>query len=205
MMNYFEESKKLLENSVLFYLITTGMDGNYSYINGHYAKEFSHIKSNFVGEPYYITMHPDDRNTCVEVSMKCFENPDKLFPATIRKHDGKGGYVYTQWEYKAMFDDQKNPMGIFCLGYNITKYVAEELELQIAQGQIEKNTDIIEKIVFQQSHLIRAPLSNIIGLTSILDTTLLDSNTSNICDMILESSNELDEVIRSIINIARET
>ena len=27
-----------------------------------------------------------------------------------------------------MFDDQKNPVGIFCLGYNITKYVAEELQ-----------------------------------------------------------------------------
>lgn len=203
MMNYFEETKKLLNNSVLFYLITTGMDGKYSYINGHYAKEFSHINNNFVGQPYHITMHPDDMNTCVEVSMKCFENPDKLFPATIRKHDGSGGYVYTQWEYKAMFDDQKNPTGIFCLGYNITKYVAEELELQIAQEQIEKNSATMEKIIFQQSHLIRAPLSNIIGLTGILDKTLLDSNTSNICDMILESSNQLDEVIRSIVNIAR--
>ncbi|MFV5695861.1 histidine kinase dimerization/phospho-acceptor domain-containing protein [Flavobacterium sp. LB3P122] len=204
-MDSFEETKKLLDNSVLFYIITASMDGTYSYINGHYAKQFSHINNNLVGQPCYITMHPDDINTCVEVSVKCFENPDKLFPATIRKHDGKGGYVYTQWEYKAMFDDQKNPTGVFCVGYNITKYVAEELELQIAHDQIEKNTDTIEKIVFQQSHLIRAPLSNIIGLTSILDTTLLDSNTKNICDMILESSNQLDEVIRSIINIARKT
>jgi hypothetical protein len=36
-----------------------------------------------------------------------------------------------------------------------------------------------------------------------LDKTLLDTNTSNICDMILESSNQLDDVIRSIIEIAR--
>lgn len=179
------------------------MDGNYSYINKHYATEFSHIKSNFVGQPYHVTMHPDDTNTCLEVSTKCFENPGELFPATIRKHDGEGGYVYTQWEYKAMFDEEKKPAGVFCLGYNITKYVAEELQLKNANDENDKNSTIIENIIFQQSHLIRAPLSNIIGLTSILDKTFLDRNTSNICDMILESTKQLDEVIRSIVTTAR--
>lgn len=187
-MKYFEETKELLNNSILFYIVTTSMDGNYSYVNENYAKAFSHVNSNFVGQPYHITMHSDDMNTCIEVSAKCFENPDKIFPATIRKHDGAGGYVYTQWEYKALFDDQKNPAGKFCLGYNITKYVAEELQLKSAQIEIEENSVKMEKIVFQQSHLMRAPLSNIIGLTGILDKTVLDSNTSNICDMLFKSA-----------------
>jgi hypothetical protein len=202
-MNHFEETKGLLNNSSLFYVITTSMDGNYSFVNDNYANAFSSIHGNLVGKPYHITMHPDDINTCIEVAAKCFENPTKLFPATIRKHDGNDGYVYTQWEYKAMFDDEKIPMGIYCIGYNITKYVAEELDLKIAYEKIEKNSTVLEKIIFQQSHLIRAPLSNIIGLTSLLDKSLLDTNTSNICDMILESSNQLDDVIKSIIKIAR--
>lgn len=201
-MNSFEQTKTLLDKSVLFYAIITIMDGTYSYVNQHYAKNFSHIKNNLIGQPYHITMHPDDKNTCIEVSTKCFENPSQLFPATIRKHDGKGGYVYTQWEYKAIFDDQKNPVGVFCLGYNISKYVAEELELQNVQEENEKKSAIIKKIIFQQSHLIRAPLSNIIGLSNIIDKTLLDSNTSNIFDMILESSNKLDEVIKEIVKTA---
>ena len=201
-MNSFEQTKTLLDKSVLFYAIISIMDGTYSYVNQHYAKNFSHIKNNLIGQPYHITMHPDDKNTCIEVSTKCFENPGQLFPATIRKHDGKGGYVYTQWEYKAIFDDQKNPVGVFCLGYNISKYVAEELELQNVQEENEKKSAIIKKIIFQQSHLIRAPLSNIIGLSNIIDKTLLDSNTSNIFDMILESSNKLDEVIKEIVKTA---
>ncbi|TDD96482.1 PAS domain-containing protein [Flavobacterium cellulosilyticum] len=192
-----------MNESNLFYIIVIDMDGNYSYINNNYAKVFSHINNNFIGQPYHITMHPDDMNTCLEVSTKCFENPDKLFLATIRKHNGEGGYVYTQWEYKAMFDDKKNPAGIFCIGHNITKYVGEELQLKNAKEEIEKNSAIMKKIVFQQSHLICAPLSNIIGLTTILDKTLLDSNTSNICDMILESTNQPDKVIRNIITTAR--
>jgi signal transduction histidine kinase len=102
-----------------------------------------------------------------------------------------------------MFDAEKNPVGIFCLGYNITKYVAEELNLKNANEEIKKSRTILENIIFQQSHLMRAPLSNIIGLSSLLDKTKLDSNTSNICDMILESSKQLDEVIKNIVKIAR--
>lgn len=203
-MKNFEETKKLLNNSVLFYIITTGMDGNYSYVNDNYTKQFSHVSQNFVGQPYHITMHPEDRNVCISVSAKCFQNPGKLFPATIRKHDGSGGYVYTQWEYRAMFDEEGNPAGIFCLGYNITKYVAEEMQLREAQEEIAKNSETLKKIVFQQSHLIRAPLSNIMGLTSILDRTSLDGNASNVCDMISESAVQLDKVIRDIIDIAHE-
>lgn len=202
-MKHFEETKNLLNNSVLFYIIATGMDGNYSYVNDNYAKEFLHISSDFVGQPYHITMHPDDRNTCIEVSAKCFENPGRLFPATIRKHDGRGSYIYTQWEYKAMFNDKNNPAGIFCLGYDITKYVAEQVQLQSAQEELKENLAVMEKIIFQHSHLMRSPLSNIIGLTHMLDKTLLDANTSNICDMISESAKQLNEVIKNIIDIGR--
>jgi hypothetical protein len=201
-MKNFEETKRLLDKSVLFYIVCVNMDSSYSYINEHYAKEFSHIKKELTGQPCSVTMHPDDMNTCVAVSTKCFENPGQLFPATIRKHDGNGGYVYTQWEYKAMFDEQNNPAGIFCLGYNISKYIAEASQLLTAKEEIEINTLKMKKIIFQQSHLIRAPLSNIIGLCSILDKSLLDANTSNVCDMILESSKQLDDIIHSVVDIA---
>jgi K+-sensing histidine kinase KdpD len=203
-MKNLEETKKLLDKSVLFYIVSVDMDSKYSYINGHYEREFSHIKKELTGQPCFVTMHPDDMNTCVAVSTKCFENPGQLFPATIRKHDGKGGYVYTQWEYKAMFDEQNNPVGIFCLGYNISKYVAEASLLLTAKEEIEVNALKMKQIIFEQSHLIRAPLSNIIGLCSILDKSLLDANTSNICDMIVESSKHLDEVIHSVVDLAAQ-
>ncbi len=198
-MKHFEETKALLNESSFFYIITTNMQGEYSYINDHYANVFSHIERNFQGKPYNITMHPDDVGICIEVAGKCFENADKLFPATIRKHNGKGGYIITQWEYKAMFDDNNMPAGIFCLGYDITKFVEEKEQLESAQENIEKKSALLEKIAFQQSHLIRAPLSNIMGLTSILDKTTGDANTRNICKMILDSSVRLDDVIKSIV------
>lgn len=175
------------------------MSGRYTYINNHYAKSFSYITDSIIGKPYHITMHPDDTGVCEEVGAKCFRYPEKMFPATIRKHDGKGGYVITQWEYKAMFNRSNEPEGVFCMGYDITKFVDEQQQLKEAETEIEEKKNILRDITFQHSHLIRSPLSNILGLADILDKMDIDANVRNICKMILQSANQLDDVVRDVV------
>jgi len=198
-MNQFKETIELLENSNFYYVISTNMAGNYAYINSHYKKSFSYINNNIVGMPYHITMHADDTKICEEVAAKCFANPDLMFPATIRKHNGKGGYVITQWEYKAMFNDDGEPGGIFCIGYDITKFVDEQQQLKEAEFEIEDRKSILKEIAFQHSHLIRSPLSNILGLADILDKMDIDTNVRNLCEIIVESANQLDDIIREVV------
>jgi len=198
-MKYFEETKKLLGKSNYYYIIAIDMQGTYTYVNSHYNRAFSPNES-IIGKSYETTMHPDDMKICEEVAAKCFANPDDLFPASIRKHDGKGGYVFTQWEYKAMYDKHGNPSGIFCLGNDITQFVAESQQRQLAETEIEKKVLKLKEIAFQHSHLIRAPLSNILGLAQLLENSAIDNSTANICKMILESSTQLDNVIRNIVD-----
>lgn len=199
-MNYFTETINLLENSNFYYVIIAGMDSNYSYVNTHYADAFGHIAKDMVGKPYYITMHPDDTKVCEEASIKCFQNPDKSFPATIRKHDGKGGYIITQWEYRAIFNDQNEPDGMFCMGYDITEHMNTHEKLEVAQTEIEHKKDILEQIGWEQSHIIRRPIANIVGLTNILSKMELDQNLTNICDMLAESATQLDDAVCKIVS-----
>lgn len=198
-MKQFLQTIELFENSNFYYIITTNMAGTYSYVNSHYAKSFSYISDSMVGKPYQLTMHPDDTKVCEEVAALCFANPEKMFPATIRKHDGKGGFIITQWEYRAMFMENGEPDGIFCLGYDITKYVDEQQQLKRAEHEIEKRKDVLKEIAFQHSHLIRSPLSNILGLTAILAKMEVDTNVRNICSMIAESSMQLDNIVREVV------
>lgn len=195
----FEATKELLENSNFFYIITTNMDGKYTYINAHYANSFTLYNKSIVGLPFEVTMHPDDVKVCEEVSMQCFANPGKMFPATIRKHNGKGGFVITQWEFKAIFNEDGEPDGVFCVGYDITKYADEQQQLKAAESEIKKRKDILKDIAFQHSHLIRAPLSNILGLADILEKMEIDTNVKNICKMIVDSSNQLDDIVRDVV------
>ena len=191
----------MLDQSNFFYIIATGMDGNYSYVNSHYSKAFP-FHGDLVGQPYHVTMHQDDTITCAEVAAKCFENPDKLYPATIRKIDGKGGYVFTQWEYKAMFTPEGLPAGIFCLGYDITTYELEKQLRRQRESEIGDNKRILNEIAFQHSHLIRAPLSNIVGLALVLTQSEADHNITTLSQLILDSATKLDDVIRDIGGMA---
>lgn len=207
MNNQFKQTIELLDSSNFYYIVAINMQSVYSFINKHYADTFFHIHGDMVGKPYQITMHADDTKICQEVAAKCFQQPDKLFPATIRKHDGKGGYVITQWEYKAMLNDDGSPDGIFCIGYDITKFVEESNQLSLSQKDLEETQSLLEKkekilqqIIFHQSHIIRHPLTNILALVNILQKLEVDQNLKSILDMLIESSNQLDNVIREIVN-----
>jgi len=194
---HFEETKELLYDSTFYYIIQTNMEGRYVYINGHYRRTFGPIHGPIIGEPYDITIHADDQKVCEEVAGKCFANPDKVYPATIQKHDGKGGYVITQWEYKALFNERGEPAGVFCLGYDVTDYMTHFELLKDTQNLLARRDGLLREIAYTQSHVIRKPLANIMGLASVLSKMDMDQNMHNICSMLLESCNQLDEVIKA--------
>ncbi|WP_204302958.1 hypothetical protein, partial [Klebsiella pneumoniae] len=89
------------------------MDGRYKYVSPSYDNNFSFAGGTLLGKEFSITLHPDDIKICADVGSKCFEHPNCVFPATLRKHNGAGGFVITQWEMKAQFDDDRKPEGIF--------------------------------------------------------------------------------------------
>lgn len=195
----FEETKKLLDDSTMYYLISVGMDSNYSYVNKRYQKIFHNVHGDLVGQHYSVTMHPDDTKICQSVSEKAFGNPDQVFPAVIRKHDGLGGYVTTKWEYKAIFDDNNVPTGMFCIGHDITELILNSSELKDTKESLTKTQDNLAQIYYIQSHVVRKPLANIMGLSILLET--MDNITPELKEVIMminNSANELDEVIRNI-------
>jgi PAS domain S-box-containing protein len=111
-------------------MISVDMNSNYAYVNNRYHLAFNGLHGDLVGQHYSITMHTDDLDVCRRVSEQCFMYPDRVFPAIIRKHDGKGGYIITQWEYKAMFDDDHQPSGVFCIGNDITEFMQTTMALE---------------------------------------------------------------------------
>jgi hypothetical protein len=177
----FQQINDFLANSSFFYVIAIGMDSKYAYV-------------------FSITLHQEDIAICADVGMQCFKNPDILMPATLRKHDGKGGFVITQWEMKAYFDKHGQPTGIYCIGYNITDYVDTKNRLDDAKSEIDVKNDKLSEIGFMQSHVIRKPLANIMGLANILEGLEVDDYHRSINEMMISNAKELDTVIRNISN-----
>ncbi len=199
-MRHVTETITLLATSSFYYTIAIGMDSNYTYVSPNYDMNFGLTTDTLVGKPFHITLHPDDVKICGDVAAACFEAPGQLLSATLRKHDGAGGYIFTQWEMKATFDDSGNPEGVFCIGYNITEYVTTQTKLVHANTEIENKTDQLHQIGLLQSHGVRRPLANVIGLANILGTMTIDTGLLEITDKLLQSAAELDDVIRNIVD-----
>ena len=194
----FEETKILLNNSTIYYVIAVGMDSNYSYVNQRYQRIFEPFYGDLVGQHYSITIHADDKQVCETVSQKAFSQPDKVFPAIIRKHDGKGGYVITQWEYKAMFNAENEPEGVFCIGHDITEFMQNSTELKDTRESLTKTQLTLAQINYIQSHVVRKPLANIIGLNQLLKTMEMQPDVEQLFTMLSESAYELDQVIKAM-------
>src|SRR6476620_847957 len=177
---------KWFDDSNLFYVTYINMDGTYKYINPYYAKTFGYEQDFLVGKPFYITMHPDDIKVCEDCSAICFANPGKSVQGVLRKHNGKGGYVITKWDFKALFDNDMQPSGMLCVGTDITESIKEKKDLFETKVELDKSLSVVNKkdqlinqLTYELSHIIRKPLANILGLTTMIDKTDLDFNTKH--------------------------
>ncbi|MCG9898611.1 MAG: hypothetical protein MH132_01285 [Hydrotalea sp.] len=81
-----------------------------------------------------------------------------------------------------------------------------ELNVQVADKDdiIKDNLAKIRNIKQTQSHVVRRPLSNIMGLISLLNMTQLSETQKEILEQLSESSKELDDVIRDIVQQSKE-
>jgi hypothetical protein len=203
-MKTLEGSKKSLAKSTLFYLVTTNTDVTYLYVKEKFAKTFSQVNKDFIGKSFYALIHPNDIKNCTATHTKCFDNPDHASTVTIRKQNTEGTNFNTHWECIAMLDDHTNTSGIYCIEFNITKYVVKQMQLKDEQKQNQEKRAIIGEVVFQQSHLIGAPLTTITELnTEFLDEQLLNASSSSTCKIILNNTKQLDDISKNIIKTSR--
>jgi hypothetical protein len=194
-MDHFRETNDFLADSNFFYTIAIGMDSRYSYVSDNYNRNFDLLGDSLLGKHFSVTLHPGDIPLCTEAGMHCFENPGKLIPVILRKHNGEGGFVSTQWEMKALLNADQEPEGIFCIGYNITELVSAKIE-------IESKSNKLSEIGFIQSHGVRRPLANILGLGELLTCIEVDPNVKHLHELLFRSTRELDAVIKDITDKA---
>ena len=66
---------------------------------------------------------------------------------------------------------------------------------------IKKNSKALKEIAFNQSHLIRHPLTNILGITHIMNEMEMNEGLRQMVSMLQISADNLDTVIKDIVFI----
>ncbi|WP_139112932.1 PAS domain S-box protein [Mucilaginibacter sp. PPCGB 2223] len=82
---------------------------------------------------------------------------------------------------------------------DITERKKSELQLQILNKNLQDQNEKLKEISWMQSHVIRAPLSRIMGLLTLLQDG--DAHEKDLTlTFLVQSANELDDVIRNIVD-----
>jgi len=85
------------------------------------------------------------------------------------------------------------------------KKYENELLLKRTKAEEEKQlkSKALQEVAFDQSHLVRAPLANILGLIPVLQQMIhKDNEVNQVLTMLQQSASKLDNQIRSIVNKA---
>jgi signal transduction histidine kinase len=178
----------LLENSLNIFYIRTSEKGDLLYSNELFNSYVSHIQPKTI---YHVIYFSDD----IEVANKAMARASKSspFPTSFqcRVTQKNGAKRWVTWEV-AYGNGQYHFFGIQL--FDVVSITAHEYEEQ---------QRLLEKIVWIQSHKVRKPLANIIGLIELIDKSMSSENNDDkdILKMLKDSSKELDEVIREITDI----
>ncbi len=99
--------------------------------------------------------------------------------------------------FKPIFNDHKEVTGIVCLRRDISEYI-------FLKEQLDEKNEKMKHITWQQSHIVRGPLSTAMGIAKLLeDRSMLEPSCHDECMELIKGLNsklaELDKVVRKII------
>ena len=135
----------------------------------------------------------DERERALEHALQLREQKKTIsYEHQLTYPDGENRWFLRR--YYGVFDEKGELTGIVIASINITNRKEQEL-------QIQKQADSLREIAKIQSHEIRRPVANIMGLTDLID---LNSKTREENEQILQylrlSAQELDGMISRIVD-----
>lgn len=134
-----------------------------------------------------------------------------VFPAAVGSESYRKYHEAMQADHNVHFEDHYLPLnkwfevsaypsvsGLSVYFKDITARKDSELRLHILNKNLEDQNERLKEISWMQSHIIRAPLSRIMGLVTLMQEDKEDREL--MFDYLVRSANELDDVIRDIVD-----
>lgn len=176
----------LLENSLNVFYIKASEDLQIEYSNELFNSYASHIQPKNLG---HFIFDDSDMSSAKKAMSKAVRSSP--FPTSFqcRITQKNGAKRWCTWEV-AYGNGQYHLFGIQL--FDVVSITAHEYEEQ---------QRLLEKIAWIQSHKVRKPLANILGLVDLIDKNSFNEDDKGMLDMLKMSSQELDDVVREITEI----
>jgi len=160
--NYY---KDLVENQSV-YIIKTDLEGNYTYVNNHFASKFGF--PDIIGTSSMLSIIEEDWAKCIEVVKKCIATPEVTHTVILRKLLQRGGTINNFWEFKGIRNVAGELSEILCIGFDVTKMFEIQDELKRSLQRVESQNSRLQNFSHIVSHNLRSHSGNISEFISLL-------------------------------------
>lgn len=143
---------------------------------------------------FTAVIHPDDlkKSEQLDDELNASKEGEHVEKVIRLRHKG-GKYLHLQI-YCSVYERDQNGRMASCLGF--ANNITEQLELQ---DKLKQAMDVIHQMQYSNSHDLRGPVSNIIGLVKMLDSTdFMFEHQRNLVKTLCKTVHQLDKVIHNI-------
>ncbi|MDB5005659.1 MAG: domain S-box protein [Mucilaginibacter sp.] len=161
---------------------------------GYTTDEYCRFSYDF----YKDLVHPDDRDKVHEAIDKILHSPKgEVVEMTIRLLKADGNYI---WVYSRQMVFEKDEKGELCTIIRESEDVTNFIRMQ---DELREKVQQLQTISYKNSHLLRSPVSSIIGLISLVEAQGITSeHNMQIFNYLKQAIEKLDNVIHEINEIA---
>ncbi|TDQ11308.1 PAS domain-containing protein [Pedobacter metabolipauper] len=139
-------------------------------------------------------IHPDDQERVVNAFKNLLEHKEQRWNAKYQYRCADDTYKYVSDRGYVIFDQSGKPVKMIGAIQDIDIQVRYEKKLLIQNKQLKE-------IAWLNSHEIRRPLSNVMGLIPLLKSALSDDDDPvELVDMLETSAKDLDEAVIKVNN-----
>lgn len=204
-----EEERKRFESlsNIIPEIIWTAMaNGSVNFMNERFFEYFQYRDETPRKTSLLHLIHPQDRKKIFKLWVEAVQNGEKFEAEVLLKSQSNNfeWFLIRAVPYKNANEHVEMWFGS-CTNINEHKkqelQAVENLNYSLTQaGEIISSKEkTLEEIAYSQSHLVRRPLANIIGLVEMLETTDELSPNNMIVDMLKQSAEELDLMVKDIV------
>ncbi|TGM56321.1 PAS domain S-box protein [Leptospira biflexa] len=202
------KSKELLLNEKRFRaLVENGADvimilnprGQGKYVSPSIKKVMGYTETEAMNLSLFDVIHPDDAPRLKKRLFEVMALPlgASLQSQTFRAKHKDGSWRYVESTLTNMLSDESIG-GIVDNFHDVTE---KETQMEAIQTQNQK----LKTIAWTQSHVVRSPLARIMGIIELIRTgSLTKEEEEKSLRYLLESANELDDVIGDIVRKSQE-
>ena len=145
---------------------------------------------------FFNSVHPDDRTMMANIINELLAQKKEIDGAIYRIIIPGGDIKYIESHAIIKKSDSGRILSLIGTNRDVTTDI-------LVQEKIKSQNKVLRDIAFIQSHEVRRPLANILGVIEILQQSGALKGLE-IFDLLIESANELDQQIRAIVNKANE-